>query len=77
VPHWREAIEELAAFERASASAGERRAAELIADRLRSLGCRVSVEEERAHGGYWWPLGLANGLAAAGALVALRARGRP
>jgi hypothetical protein len=77
VPHWREAIEELAAFERASASAGERRAAELIADRLRSLGCRVSVEEERAHGGYWWPLGLANGLAAAGALVALRGRSRP
>ena len=73
---WQEAIHELAAFERPSASDGERRAAEWIAGRLGALGCRAMVEEERAHGGYWWPLGLSNVLAAAGAVVALRGRGR-
>jgi hypothetical protein len=73
---WRTAIHELAAFERPSASEGERRAAESIADRLRALGCSVAVEQERAHGGYWWPLGLANALGALGGAVALRRRGR-
>jgi acetylornithine deacetylase/succinyl-diaminopimelate desuccinylase-like protein len=54
-------VRELASFERPSASEGERRAAEWIAAELRSAGCRdVRVEEERAHGGYWWPLGLLN-----------------
>jgi len=71
---WRAAIRELAAFDRPSASEGERRGAELIAERLRALGCRVDVEEERAHGGYWWPIGLVNAVAAAGGLLALRGR---
>ena len=69
---WRAAIQELASFERPSASEGERRAAELIAGRLRALGCRAEVEEERAHGGYWWPIGLVNALAAAGGALTLR-----
>lgn len=75
---WRSAIWELASFERASASQGERRAAEAIAGRLRELGLQASVEEERAHGGYWWPLALANMLAAGGAVAAGRkgVRGR-
>jgi len=73
---WGAAIHELAGFERPSASDGERRAAESIARRLGELGCRAVVEEERAHGTYWWPLGLANLLAAAGAMFALRRRGR-
>jgi acetylornithine deacetylase/succinyl-diaminopimelate desuccinylase-like protein len=73
---WRAAIVELAAFERPSASDGERRAAEWIAQRLARLGCRVRVEEERAHGSYWWPIGLANVAAAAGAAVTLRRPGR-
>ncbi len=73
---WRDAIHELAAFERPSASEGERRAAEWIAGRLRGLGCSTTVEEERAHGGYWWPLGLANLLSAGGALAMLRSRTR-
>src|SRR5918999_5306778 len=65
-------VRELAAYERPSASEGERRAAEWLARELREAGCRdVRVEEERAHGGYWWPLGLLN----AGALLAA-ARGR-
>jgi hypothetical protein len=72
---WREAIYELAAFERPSASDGEKRAAELIAARLRELGCDARVEQERAHGGYWWPIALANSIAAAGGLLALRRRG--
>jgi acetylornithine deacetylase/succinyl-diaminopimelate desuccinylase-like protein len=54
-------VRELASFERPSASQGERRAAEWIAAELREAGCReVRIEEERAHGGYWWPLGLLN-----------------
>lgn len=61
-------VRTLAAWERPSASAGERRAAEWIADRLRALGLReVRLEQEPAHGGYWWPLGLlclASGIAA-------------
>jgi acetylornithine deacetylase/succinyl-diaminopimelate desuccinylase-like protein len=52
-------VRELASWERPSASAGERRAAEWIAERLRGLGVsEVRIEEEPAHGGYWWPLGL-------------------
>jgi Peptidase family M28 len=72
---WRAAIRELASFERPSASDGERRAAELIASRLRALGGKTAVESERAHGGYWWPIGLVNAAAAAGALITLRRRG--
>jgi acetylornithine deacetylase/succinyl-diaminopimelate desuccinylase-like protein len=72
---WRSVIHELAAFERPSASEGERRAAEVIADRLRACGWPAAIEQEQAHGGYWWPLGLANLIAALGAAVALRWRG--
>ena len=57
-------IRELASFERESGSAGERRAAEWIAERFREHGWPARVEEERAHGGFWWPIGLANGAAA-------------
>jgi hypothetical protein len=63
-------IRELASYERGSASAGERRAAQWLADELRAAGCRdVRVEEERAHGGYWWPLGLLNAGAGLAALI--------
>jgi hypothetical protein len=41
---------------------------------LRALGCQTTVEEERAHGGYWWPIGLVNGLTAAAGALALRRR---
>jgi hypothetical protein len=75
---WRTAIETLAAIERPSASAGEREAAELIAEWLRAHGCHVSVEEESVHGGYWWPIGLANVVAGlAGAAALRRRRWRP
>ncbi len=63
-------VRELASYERASASEGEHRAAEWLAGELRSAGCReVRVEEERAHGGYWWPLGILNAAAALAALA--------
>ena len=65
-------VRELASYERPSASEGERRAAEWLAGEFRAAGCqRVRVEEERAHGGYWWPLGLLN---AGSALAALAGR---
>ncbi len=62
----RTVISELAAFERGSASAGEQRAAELIAAQLEAEGASARVEQEQAHGTYWWPLGsltLAAGIA--------------
>ncbi|MGA2454151.1 MAG: M28 family peptidase [Solirubrobacteraceae bacterium] len=65
-------VEELAAFERPSASAGELRAAEWIAARMREHGHRAEIEAERAHGGYWWPLGLLNGAVAVAGLAARR-----
>ncbi len=71
---WRAAITELAALDRPSASDGERRAAEWIAEQLRELGCDARVEEELAHGGYWWPIGLANAASAAMGVLALRRR---
>jgi Peptidase family M28 len=72
------AIRELASYVRPSASDGERRAAEYVAARLRESGCRTEIEEERAHGGYWWPLGLLNGAAVlAGAYVLGRRRRSP
>jgi hypothetical protein len=71
---WKAAIRELAEMDRPSASDGERRAAEFIASRLRTLGCEATVEAERAHGGYWWPIGLVNVAAAAGAVLTLRRR---
>lgn len=72
---WKAAIHELAAMDRPSASDGERVAAESIAERLRALGCRVEIEQERAHGGYWWPIGLVNAAAAAAGAFALRRHG--
>ena len=54
----RDSIAFLTTFERPSASDGERRAADWIASRLRDEGFTARVEEERAHGTYWWPLGL-------------------
>ncbi len=69
----RERLDELCSFERGSASPGEQRAAEWLADALREQGVRnVRVEEEpEANGTFWWPIGL---LAGAGALAGLAAR---
>ena len=68
----RQAIAHLAAIDRPSASPGEHEAAQWIAAQLAELGCRVRVERERAHGGYWFPLGVPNALAGATGLLARR-----
>ena len=56
-----EVIRHLTTWKRPSASDGERRAAEWIAGKLEAEGCAATVEEEPAHGTYWWPLGLLTG----------------
>lgn len=70
--HLRHAIAHLAAIDRPSASPGEREAAEWIAAQLSEFGCSARVEQERAHGGYWFPLGVPNALAGAAGLLARR-----
>jgi hypothetical protein len=70
--HLRHTIAHLAAIDRPSASPGEREAAEWIAAQLSEFGCSTRVEQERAHGGYWFPLGIPNALAGAAGLLARR-----
>jgi acetylornithine deacetylase/succinyl-diaminopimelate desuccinylase-like protein len=71
----RHTIEHLTTWERPSASDGERRAAEWIAAELGELGIPAVVEQERAHGTYWWPLGLLCALAALAGLSGRRLLG--
>jgi hypothetical protein len=66
-------VTRLAAIHKPSASAGEFRAAKVIAQTMRDAGARVRVEPERAHGTYWVPM-LA--LSAAGVAAGLLGRGR-
>ena len=72
----RERLEEVCAIERPSASAGERRAAEWLAEELRAAGARdVRIEEEPyANGTFWWPIGLLAGASALAGLIARRGR---
>ncbi|HXE46592.1 MAG TPA: M28 family peptidase [Conexibacter sp.] len=76
--HLRQAIAHLATIDRPSASPGEHEAAQWIAAQLAEFGCSARVEQERAHGGYWFPLGVPNALAGAAGLLARRGgrRGR-
>jgi Peptidase family M28 len=67
-------LEQLAAIERPSASEGEREAAEWIVARLEEAGASARIEPERAHGTYWWPLGIGAAAAMAANLAALRGR---
>ena len=67
-------LDELCSFERETASEGERRAAEWLAERLRERGMEPRLETERIHSTYWWPLGIASALGAAGGLAARRGR---
>jgi acetylornithine deacetylase/succinyl-diaminopimelate desuccinylase-like protein len=70
----RDRLERLERIHRPSASEGEREAAEWIVAAFAELGAEARIEVERAHGTYWWPLGLG---AAAGALAGIAAlRGR-
>src|SRR4051812_38186545 len=65
----RERVERWASIEHGSASPGEHAVAAMIADELRGLGLSVRVEEEQAHGGYWWPIGIPTALAAVAGFV--------
>ena len=69
----RERLDQLCAFDRPSASEGERLAADWLSAQLRDAGARdARVEEEpEANGTFWWSIGL---LAGAGALAGLAAR---
>jgi Zn-dependent M28 family amino/carboxypeptidase len=69
-----EVVRQLEAIYRPSASVGEREAAEWIAWRLRETGCAVRVEEEVAHGTYWWPVGLMCMAGVVAGMLALRGR---
>jgi hypothetical protein len=66
-------VEWLAAMPRESATDGERRAGERLAEILEALGHDVERDVELVHGTYWWPIGLATGAAA----VAGATRSRP
>ncbi|HEX2128024.1 MAG TPA: M28 family peptidase [Solirubrobacterales bacterium] len=65
-------LEELSAIHRPSASPGERRAAEWIVARFAELGAEARIESERAHGTYWWPLGIGAAASALANAAALR-----
>jgi len=74
----RATVAHLAALERLPGSPGEREAAEWIAERLRALGARVAVEDERVHGGYFAPIGVpaaASAVAGLAVLAGARAAG--
>jgi hypothetical protein len=67
-------LEELEQIYRPSASEGERRAAEWIAERFAELGAEARIEAESAHGTYWWPLGIGAALGALAGWAGLRGR---
>src|SRR5918999_756094 len=56
-------LEELEAIHRPSASPGERQAAQWLVARFAELGADARIEVERAHGTYWWPLGIGAAIA--------------
>jgi hypothetical protein len=67
----RSLLDDFCSFPRKTATEGERRAAQWVADRLGEEGAPARLEQEPSNGGYWWPLGLAAG---AGLLAGLAAR---
>ena len=68
----RERLVELERIDRPSASAGERAAAEWLVGEFASLGAAARLETEKAHGTYWWPIGIGTALGLAGGLAARR-----
>src|ERR687892_1737171 len=70
----REKLEQLERIHRPSASDGEREAAEWIVGRFGELGAEARIEVERAHGTYWWPLGLGAAAGAVAGIASLRSR---
>ena len=70
----RDLVESLCTIHRPTGSPGERRAAEWLLARLRELGADGEIELDRAHGTFWWPLGIAASAAFVGGFAALRGR---
>ncbi len=70
----RDLVETLCSIHRPTASQGERRAAEWLLAKLRDHGARGEIELEKAHGTFWWPLGLAAGGAILAGIATLRGR---
>ena len=68
----REQLDELCAFDRETATEGERHAAEWLADRLRESGLEPRLEEERIHSTFWWPLGITSAAGAAAGIAGRR-----
>jgi hypothetical protein len=68
----RDLVETLSSIHRPTASLGERRAAEWLLGKLREQGASGEIELHRAHGTFWWPLGLAAAGALAAGALALR-----
>lgn len=73
----RERLEELERIDRPSASDGERIAAEWLVGQFAKVGAPARIEAEKAHGTYWWPLGIGAALGALGGVAALRGRRIP
>jgi Peptidase family M28 len=65
----REDIAQLAKLKRGPGTEGEARAAELIAEMLRSRGLDPSIEHERCVAGFWAATGIAAGLGAVSGLL--------
>ena len=70
----RDVVETLCSIHRPTASQGERRAAEWLLAKLRDHGARGEIELDKAHGTFWWPLGLAAGGALLAGIATLRGR---
>lgn len=70
----RELLAALSDIERPSASPGERIAAEWIVARLAEIGAEARIESERAHGTYWWPLGIGAAVSALAGIAGARGR---
>ncbi len=70
----RDLVETLCSIHRPTASQGERRAAEWLLAKLREYGARGEIELDKAHGTFWWPLGLAAGAGILAGIATLRGR---
>jgi hypothetical protein len=68
----RELLCELERIDRPSASAGEREAAEWLVAEYSKLGVSARIETEKAHGTYWWPIGIGTALGVAGGMAGRR-----
>ncbi|MCB0869140.1 MAG: M28 family peptidase [Solirubrobacterales bacterium] len=67
-------LETLERIDRPSASTGERQAAEWLIGEFAKLGAEARIETEKAHGTYWWPIGIGTTLGVAGGLAARRGK---